>query len=74
MAGEFTLEVQHLLNKKITHNGYNVIDQENKGVSVMSYNHLTINERESILELLTRKHSIRSIAIQLKRAPSTISR
>jgi len=40
----------------------------------MSYKHLTIFERESVLKLQARGHSIRSIAYRLKRSPSTISR
>lgn len=40
----------------------------------MSYYHLTISERESILELTARGHSIRSIALRLKRNPSTVLR
>ena len=40
----------------------------------MSYHHLTISERESILELQARGHTMRSIAIRLHRNVSTISR
>ncbi|WP_288529938.1 IS30 family transposase, partial [uncultured Secundilactobacillus sp.] len=40
----------------------------------MSYHHLTISERESILELQARGHSMRAIAVRLKRNVSTISR
>ena len=38
------------------------------------YNHLTIEERETILVMRTRECSIRKISIVLNRAPSTISR
>lgn len=40
----------------------------------MSYYHLTINERESILEFIAKGDSIRKIALKLQRSPSTISR
>ena len=40
----------------------------------MSYHHLTISERESILELQAKGHSMRSIAYRLHRNVSTISR
>lgn len=40
----------------------------------MSYHHLTINERESILELSAKGLSIRGIALKLRRSPSSISR
>ncbi|WP_057878657.1 IS30 family transposase [Levilactobacillus paucivorans] len=40
----------------------------------MGYHHLTIKERESILELLARGLSIRGVALRLHRSPSTISR
>lgn len=40
----------------------------------MSYYHLTINERESILEYIAKGDSIRKIALKLQRSPSTISR
>ncbi|WP_156397679.1 helix-turn-helix domain-containing protein, partial [Liquorilactobacillus vini] len=38
------------------------------------YQHLTINDREMILEGLAQSKTIREIARKLKRAPSTISR
>ncbi|WP_034995034.1 helix-turn-helix domain-containing protein, partial [Liquorilactobacillus vini] len=38
------------------------------------YQHLTINDREMILEGLAQSKTIREIARNLKRAPSTISR
>ena len=40
----------------------------------MSYYHLTLDERESILVLHSHQLSIRNIALRLKRSPSTISR
>ena len=40
----------------------------------MAYNHLTIEEREKIQELLWQKQSIRDIAYVLGRSPSSISR
>lgn len=40
----------------------------------MSYHHLTLDERESILVLHSHQLSIRNIALHLKRSPSTISR
>lgn len=40
----------------------------------MHYNHLSIEERETIQELLWQKQSIRYIATVLKRSPSSISR
>lgn len=40
----------------------------------MSYYHLTINERKSILEFKANGDSIRKIALKLRRSPSTISR
>lgn len=40
----------------------------------MNYHHLTINERESILELSAKEISIRGIALRLRRSPSSISR
>lgn len=40
----------------------------------MKYKHLSILEREKIQELLWRKRSIRSIAEELKRPPSCVSR
>lgn len=40
----------------------------------MSYNHLTISERESILEYSARGLTIRAIALRLGRSASTISR
>lgn len=40
----------------------------------MKYNHLSIEEREKIQELLWQKQSIRYIASVLKRSPSSISR
>jgi IS30 family transposase len=40
----------------------------------MNYNHLTIEEREKIQEMLWRKASIRDIAGVLKRSPSSVSR
>lgn len=48
--------------------------EKHQGVSVMSYIHLTIFERESILKFKSQGHSIRSIAYHLNRSPSTISR
>ena len=38
------------------------------------YQHLTINDREMILEGLAQSKTIREIAQKLKRAPPTISR
>lgn len=50
-------------------------DQEkHKGVPVMSYHHLTLDERESVLVLHSHHLSIRNIASHLNRSPSTISR
>lgn len=40
----------------------------------MSYHHLTLAERESILVLHSHQLSIRNIALRLKRSPCTISR
>ncbi|WP_173021223.1 IS30 family transposase [Secundilactobacillus folii] len=40
----------------------------------MSYHHLTLDERESILVLRSHHLTIRNIALRLKRSPSTISR
>lgn len=40
----------------------------------MSYIHLTINEREMLMRLKAKGLTIRSIALRLKRSPSTISR
>ncbi len=40
----------------------------------MTYKHLSIEEREHIQELLWEKKSIRSIAKELGRSPSSISR
>ena len=40
----------------------------------MQYNHLSIEEREKIQELVWQKKSIRYIAIELGRSPSSISR
>lgn len=40
----------------------------------MSYHHLTINERESILEFSAKGLSIRGIALRLRRSPSSVSR
>lgn len=40
----------------------------------MSYNHLTISERESILEYSARGLTIRAIVLRLGRSASTISR
>lgn len=40
----------------------------------MAYNHLSIEEREKIQELLWQKHSVRHIAKVLGRSPSSISR
>jgi len=40
----------------------------------MQYNHLSIQEREKIQELLWQKKSIRYIAMELGRSPSSISR
>ena len=40
----------------------------------MRYKHLTIEEREKIQEMLWQKQSIRSIALRLKRSPSSILR
>ncbi len=40
----------------------------------MQYNHLSIQEREKIQELLWQRKSIRYIAIELGRSPSSISR
>lgn len=40
----------------------------------MAYNHLSIQEREKIQELLWQKKSIRYIAMELGRSPSSISR
>jgi len=40
----------------------------------MQYNHLSIEEREKIQELLWQKKSIRYIAEELRRSPSSISR
>ncbi len=40
----------------------------------MKYNHLSIEEREKIQEMLWNKQSIRTIANELHRSPSSISR
>jgi len=40
----------------------------------MAYNHLSIEEREEIQELLWQKKSIRHIAVVLGRSPSSVSR
>lgn len=40
----------------------------------MAYNHLSIEEREKIQELLWQKKSIRHIAVVLDRSPSSVSR
>lgn len=40
----------------------------------MQYNHLSIEEREKIQELLWQTKSIRYIAMELGRSPSSISR
>lgn len=40
----------------------------------MQYKHLTIEEREKIQEMLWQKKSVRSIAKQLNRSPSSVSR
>lgn len=40
----------------------------------MKYKHLSINEREKIQSMLWEKRSIRDIAKELDRSPSSISR
>lgn len=40
----------------------------------MSYHHLTLEERESILVMHSHKLSVRNIALHMQRSPSTISR
>ena len=40
----------------------------------MIYKHLTIEERETIQEMLWQKQSVRAIAKKLKRNPSSVSR
>lgn len=40
----------------------------------MKYNHFSVEEREKIQEMLWQKSSIRSIAVALKRSPSSVSR
>ena len=40
----------------------------------MQYKHFTIEERETIQEMLWQKQSIRAIAKKLKRNPSSVSR
>lgn len=44
------------------------------GGSIMSYKHITIEERACIKKMSSEGSSIRAIALYLERSPSTISR